>query len=231
MRSYSMLSDDTPRLPPLRATRTSPGQPSRLGAIPRQPRLSDKVADGILELIVSNRLKPGDTLPPERELGEQFGVSRTVIREAVRALDAKGLVEVRSGSRIRIGAVDAATAGESLRHFIRGSELQPDTVVEVRSALVVTAAGLGAIRADGEDLKRLRAAQTELERHRALASASRNELLMLIGDSLDAALAEMPSPRAAQPPGAAWRDLVDAIERRDPAAARSEASRYLELGP
>ena len=60
-------------------------------AVDRDARLSDKVTEAILQTIVSNRLKPGDALPPERELGKQFGVSRTVIREAIRALHAKGL--------------------------------------------------------------------------------------------------------------------------------------------
>ena len=54
------------------------------------------------QTIVSRGLVPGTPLPSERELGEQFGVSRTVIREAVRALAAKGIVEVRSGSGLRV---------------------------------------------------------------------------------------------------------------------------------
>ena len=79
-------------------------------AINREPRLSDKVTEAILEMIASNQLRPGDLLPPERELGRQFGVSRTVIREAVRALAAKGLLEVRSGSGVRIVAVSSNDA-------------------------------------------------------------------------------------------------------------------------
>ena len=66
--------------------------------VAREPRLSDKVAEMMLDTILSNRLNVGDRLPSERELGEQFGVSRTVVREAVRALVAKGVIEVRSGS-------------------------------------------------------------------------------------------------------------------------------------
>src|SRR5687767_11964606 len=80
----------------------------------REPRLSDKVADMMLATILSNRLQVGDRLPSERELGEQFGVSRTVVREAVRALVAKGVIEVRSGSGLRVAAVDAAAVSESM---------------------------------------------------------------------------------------------------------------------
>ena len=67
--------------------------------VAREPRLSDKVAEMMLETILSRRLQVGDRLPSERELGEQFNVSRTVVREAVRALVAKGVIEVRSGQR------------------------------------------------------------------------------------------------------------------------------------
>ena len=63
--------------------------------VAREPRLSDKVAEMMLETILSNRFNVGDRLPSERELGEQFGVSRTVVREAVRALVAKGVIEKR----------------------------------------------------------------------------------------------------------------------------------------
>src|SRR5476649_1234565 len=89
-------------------------------AIGREPRLSDKVTDAILESIASNALKPGDLLPTERQLGEQFGVSRTVIREAVRALRAKGMLEVKGGSGVRIVAVNEETVRESMRHFVKG---------------------------------------------------------------------------------------------------------------
>ena len=88
--------------------------------VAREPRLSDKVADMMLATILSNRLQVGDRLPSERELGEQFGVSRTVVREAVRALVAKGVIEVRSGSGLRVAAVDAAAVSESMSLYLRG---------------------------------------------------------------------------------------------------------------
>ena len=124
-------------------------------AVDRDARLSDKVTDAILATILSNRLKPGDALPPERELGKQFGVSRTVIREAIRALHAKGLLEVRSGSGVRIVAVDAKTVRESMRHFVAGSMLDYAKVDEVRRVLEVAAAGIAAERATAADLEHI----------------------------------------------------------------------------
>src|SRR5215212_10173666 len=124
--------------------------------VAREPRLSDKVAEMMLETILSNRLNVGDRLPSERELGEQFGVSRTVVREAVRALVAKGVIEVRSGSGLRVAAVDADSVRESMSLFLRGGAIDFDKVNEVRSLLEVHIAGLAAERRTEDDLVGLR---------------------------------------------------------------------------
>jgi GntR family transcriptional regulator, transcriptional repressor for pyruvate dehydrogenase complex len=69
---------------------TEPVTFDRMG---RMPRLSDTIAEQLLEAMVAGRFKEGDILPSERELGEQFGVSRAVIREAIRALATRGVEE------------------------------------------------------------------------------------------------------------------------------------------
>src|SRR5205814_1558428 len=116
--------------------------------VTREPRLSDKVAHLLLETIHAHGLQPGERLPSERELGEQFGVSRTVIREAVRALAAKGVIDVRTGSGLRVAAVDRSTVSESMSLFLRGSKtLDYPKVHEVRAMLEVEVAGLAAVRA------------------------------------------------------------------------------------
>ena len=126
--------------------------PALFGQVTREPRLSDKVADMMLETILSRRLEVGDRLPSERELGEQFGVSRTVVREAVRALVAKGVIEVRSGSGLRVAAVDAAAVSESMSLFLRGGSIDFEKVHEVRTLLEVHIAGVAAERATDEDV-------------------------------------------------------------------------------
>src|SRR6266566_7765181 len=124
--------------------------------VAREPRLSDKVSQLMLDTILSGKLMPGDKLPSERELGEQFGVSRTVVREAVRALVAKGVIEVRSGSGLRVAAVDAAAVSESMSLFMHGGGIEFEKVHEVRTVLEVHIAGLAAERATRDDLARLR---------------------------------------------------------------------------
>ena len=126
--------------------------------VARERRLSDKVADMMMETILSGRFQVGDRLPSERALGEQFGVSRTVVREAVRALVAKGVIEVRSGSGLRVIAVNADAVSESMNLYLRGGGLDFGKVHEVRALLEVHLAGLAAERATDEDIARLRAA-------------------------------------------------------------------------
>jgi GntR family transcriptional regulator, transcriptional repressor for pyruvate dehydrogenase complex len=207
------------------------------------------VADAILEEIQAQRLKPGDALPSERELGKQFGVSRTVIREAIRALDAKGLLEVRTGSGVRIVAVDSDTVRESMRHFV--SAVVPDytSVAEVRVVLEVAASGLAAERATPEDLEAVEAALREMKHslddaeaaaradlafHRALASATHNELFLLLHDSIgDALVAERRETLALGHQERrlvlrAHRAIFDAVAAHDGPAAEAAMREHLE---
>ena len=160
----------------------------------------------MLETILSKRLDVGDRLPSERELGEQFGVSRTVVREAVRALVAKGVIEVRSGSGLRVAAVDAAAVSESIGLFLRGGSLDFEKVQEVRKLLEVHLAGLAAERAGPEDIAALRAVHHRMEResgdveaaalddlefHRVIARATHNELYLMLMDSIGTSLIDI----------------------------------------
>lgn len=219
--------------------------------IEREPRLSDQVADAILETIRSQRLRPGDLLPPERELGKQFGVSRTVVREAIRALDAKGLLDVRTGSGARIAAVDSSTAQKATRELAHA--ITPDfaSVIEVRSVLEVAGAGLAAQRATAADLERLHAAAdqmvasrddeaallAELAFHRAIATATQNPLFALLHDSISEALVDIGrkslARRRAQGASVseAHRRILDAVAARDPAAAQAAMREHLEHVP
>src|ERR1043165_3756405 len=103
--------------------------------VPREPRLSDKVAEMMLETILSRKLQVGDRLPSERELGEQFNVSRTVVREAVRALVAKGVMGVPWGKGLAGPAVHSARVSESMSLYLRGATLDFEKVHEVRALL------------------------------------------------------------------------------------------------
>jgi GntR family transcriptional regulator, transcriptional repressor for pyruvate dehydrogenase complex len=228
-------------------TEPAPDEPRAMfEQVDRAPRLSDKVADLLLETILSKRLKSGDRLPSERELGEQFGVSRTVVREAVRALAGKGILEVRSGSGLRVAAVGATTVLESMALYLRASEIDFDKVHEVRSLLEVHLAGLAAERATTDDFARLAeahdlmasevnvdaAAHHDLEFHRRIAAATHNELFLILLDSIRSALIEIRRSNLSTGSSPATltqhRAILAAIEKGDAKAASSAMAAHLK---
>jgi GntR family transcriptional regulator, transcriptional repressor for pyruvate dehydrogenase complex len=215
--------------------------------ISREPRLSDKVADMMLETILSRRLRVGDRLPSERELGEQFGVSRTVVREAVRALVAKGVIEVRSGSGLRVAAVNAAAVSESMSLFLRGGDLDIEKVHEVRRLIEVHIAGLAAERASSDDIAQLReihermrreagdveaAARDDLEFHRVIALATHNELFLVLMDSIGSSLIDIRRENLGSGSAPATLDqherVLERIAAHDPEGARAAMTDHLE---
>jgi GntR family transcriptional regulator, transcriptional repressor for pyruvate dehydrogenase complex len=215
--------------------------------VPREPRLSDKVAAMMLETILSRRLQVGDRLPSERELGEQFNVSRTVVREAVRSLVAKGVIEVRSGSGLRVAAVDAAAVAESMSLYLRGSALDFEKVHEVRALLEVHIAGVAAERATDEDVSELRrvhermrreagdvesAARDDLEFHRVIARATQNDLYLLLMDSIGAALIDIRRENlgSGSTPNTLTQheEVLERIAAHDPEGARKAMAAHLE---
>lgn len=180
----------------------SNNQDPRFKMLTREPTLSERVTTQIETLIVQSQLQPGDRLPPERELAEQFGVSRTVIREAIRSLSAKGLLEVQSGGGTIVCSPSAETVAQSMNLYLRGGQSQLDygQIHEIRYLLEVEIAGLAAERHTAEDLAKMEAilqeaaekaagdreifARTDVAFHAALARATANQLFGLILDSL-----------------------------------------------
>jgi GntR family transcriptional repressor for pyruvate dehydrogenase complex len=210
-------------------------------------RLSDQVAASILNTILKQDLRPGDPLPSQRDLGEQYGVSRTVIREAVGALEARGVIEVRAGSGLRLVSVDASSVAESLRFFVRTNDvLDYKKVHEVRAMVETHVAELAAHRATDLDIEIIRhwrdkqaasaddleaAAQCDLEFHRAIAKAADNELYLVLLDSIRGALLDI---RRTLMPGRlrktvrAHSKIVDCIAVGDGPGARIAMQEHLD---
>jgi len=170
-------------------------------AIQRSATLVHRVTGQVEQLIVKGKLRPGDRLPPERELARQFGVSRTVVREAVRSLVAKGLLEVRPGSGTVVRSPSADAVAQSLMMFLRAGrpEFDCEKVMEIRRVLEVANAGFAAQRRTPDDLAemerilrdagalsydRYRFAELDVAFHAAVARATHNELLSLLLDSV-----------------------------------------------
>lgn len=174
--------------------------------LPRQATLVTQVVAELEAMIVSNQLASGDKLPAERELALQFGVSRTVVREALTHLSAKSWLESAPGGGAVVKVPDAAHLSQSMTLLLRAGEWQVPhaQVLEVRRMLEIEIAGLAAARRTEEDVTNLEtilAAMKELagtrdavqleaimrndvEFHAALAACTHNPLLGVLLDSV-----------------------------------------------
>ena len=172
-----------------------------LTPLPRADTLGVSAAERLEGLITEAHYRPGDRLPSERELAERFAVSRTVIREAVRTLVAKGWLEVKPGSGTLVCAPSQQTVVRSVAAFMRFGKAQLDyrSIHEVRRVLEVEIAGLAAQRRTPDDLvaleRHVEAMQTlrgdpaafarnDLSFHGLLGKATQNQMFALLLDSV-----------------------------------------------
>jgi GntR family transcriptional repressor for pyruvate dehydrogenase complex len=121
----------------------------------RQGTVSDLIARRILEVIGSDQLRPGDRLPPERELAAMLGTSRPSLREALQSLKARGWVEIRHGSGVFVA--DPATT-RSLREALVTEEVSVRELFDMREVLELPAAAWAAKNGDPGKLARVREA-------------------------------------------------------------------------
>jgi DNA-binding FadR family transcriptional regulator len=168
---------------------------------PKQNRIFQDIIDQVQTAIVDGRLKEGDSLPPERELQAQFNVSRGTLREALRVLEQKGLVEVRMGTGggavVKGANTDPVT--ESLAFLIRSQKVSLEDLAEFRADVEGIVTGAAAERASGADLDALQGLLDRAERllkqglsawdefirideqiHMTLAEAAKNPLYCFI---------------------------------------------------
>src|ERR1700761_4840012 len=125
----------------------------------RTARLYEQIVQQIEQSIVKGDLKPGDQLPAERELAQRFGVSRTAVREAVKALREKGLVEAYSGRGTFITDGTTQAVRQSLDLMVKIGQPEGSThLAEVRAILEPEIAALAAARIQEPELATMREA-------------------------------------------------------------------------
>lgn len=162
-------------------------------------RASEVIYEQIYQKIVSGDLRPGDTLPAERELAEQFHRSRPSVREALRMLQQDGLLKINVGSAggAVIQSISLKTVEEPLKKLVEIGAINPNELVEYRHINDRGCARLASIHRTEEDIRTLQdildAAEASIRTpksfqeydiafHTALAKASHNALAMLIND-------------------------------------------------
>ena len=254
---HSKTAEITPQALDLRyssQTITSSPKLARAGETPvykvvRTSRLYEQIVQQIEESVLSGSLKPGDQLPAERELAQRLGVSRTAVREAVKALREKGLVEAYSGrgTFVTDGTSQAARQSFDLMVKIGQQEGSPH-LAELRLILEPGIAALAAARVKEEDLAAMRDAVAVMERsqddpeayieadldfHLALAETVANPLILSLIDSIVGLLREQRikifnvegGPQRGQ---VHHKRILEAMERRDAEMARTAMRAHLE---
>lgn len=211
--------------------------------------LAEEIADQIERLILNHELRIGDALPAERELAEQLGVSRNMLREAIRMLVQKGLLEVRPGSGTFVAQPSAQFLADILDFYMRFRGSAMFDLLEARRSLEVEIAGLAAERAGADDIEGLGESldemiknaadpqifvQADLRFHEQLAEAARNEILQLLIGSMRTILRRNMQLLATHHPAGPrvsidyHRKILAAIRASDAAAARLAMREHLE---
>ncbi|MGP3974165.1 FadR/GntR family transcriptional regulator [Streptomyces sp. 8N114] len=215
---------------------------------PHKGTVTQRAIDQIKALIAEGRLDPGQRLPTERDLAAQLGVSRSSMREAVRALTFMGVLEARHGSGVYVTQLDAGDLLESLgvvADLSRGPQMVE--LLEVRKILESTATALAAARIDAGQLaeveRHLRAMDAtddteailahDLAFHRAIAEAAGNDTMAAVLEGLSSRTFRARVWRGYQEEGAIDRTrreharIYRALVDRDPESARTAAAAHV----
>src|ERR1700677_1229454 len=246
----------TPMLDLRYSNQTSTSPPKLVGAgespvykVVRTSRLYEQIVQQIEESVLNGSLKPGDQLPAERELAQRLGVSRTAVREAVKTLREKGLVEAYSGRGTFITDGTSQAARQSFDLMVKIGQQDGSThLAELRLILEPGIAALAAARVQEPELVTMREAvatmdrsqrdpaayiEADLDFHLALAEAAANPLILSLIDSIVGLLREQRikifniegGPQRGQYHHAR---ILSAIERRDAEASRAAMRDHLQ---
>jgi GntR family transcriptional repressor for pyruvate dehydrogenase complex len=222
----------------------------------RAPRVYEHIVAQIERAIYEGRLAHGDKLPPERQLVREFAASRVAVREALRALEHRGLVEVRQGSAggYFIREVDDTPVVRDLSTLFRLGRVSLAQLAEARALIEPESARLAASRITDHEVKtlgecleaRMQAGLTSRRRrefHRIVVGAARNPVHAAVTHALTALEVKLAARRSELTPNddaeifAAHLAIHDAIARRDGEAARTamhahilDVERRLESG-
>jgi GntR family transcriptional regulator, transcriptional repressor for pyruvate dehydrogenase complex len=218
-----------------------PFEPFEKDVLPR------KISARLLSLIKEKQLRPGDKLPPERELAAMMQVSRPSLREALQALSIMNIIEIRQGDGTYVTSLEPELLAEPLDFIFSLNDSTLLKLFEARKIVEVGIVALAAQRisaAEIEELetcleKSLRATddpkaflKTDLELHKRIMTAAQNPLLSRFMDSISQ-LGLVSRSRTTEIPGLTrqsaedHRAIVAALKAHDPEAARQAMLQHL----
>ena len=215
-----------------------------------QKTKSEFVADQLKKKIISGEYSSGDKLPVEAELCQAFGVSRITIREAMKKLNAMGLVEIKQGKGTFVKNVDLGVFMKPLFQLVEFSEINIDAIYTARRHIEGGIAALAAQNRTEEDIASLEKClqniayccqqgdlegcyQCDAEFHMTLARAARNPILLAalqaIQDIDDACVKRYDKYLVGyDSSGKEHRNVLDALIRQDTELAQLEMARHTE---
>ncbi|MDX9851523.1 MAG: FadR/GntR family transcriptional regulator [Anaerolineaceae bacterium] len=201
----------------------------------------EEIVKEILQLIQNGELKPGDQLPTERELMEQLDVSRSSIREALRALSVMNVINIRQGHGTYVSSLDPHLLVEHLEFVVSLEDATILHLFEVRKMIEVYCAELAAKRIKPEEISQLKM-KLELEDvrnidiglHSEIARLSKNPILIRIYSSIER-LSQISRNRTGSIPGVREQasidheNIVNAIISNDPEESRKRMLEHLQF--
>jgi GntR family transcriptional repressor for pyruvate dehydrogenase complex len=231
-------------------TDSSALEANTIAPLEREQRLYERVVGKVLELISSGAWKPGYRLPPERELSEAFGVSRTVVREAVKAMEARGILESTTGSGVSVRRADFNIVSQSLETYMQLANRDDFEIRlnEVRRVLEVEMVALAASRITPEQRTQLhqicmqmrdgkntakQMAELDFRLHVTLAESTQNDLFKVLIAPLISQLREQiiltweDFPRPVEEVFDQHEAIVAAVESGDAEPARQAMTKHL----
>jgi GntR family transcriptional repressor for pyruvate dehydrogenase complex len=210
--------------------------------------LYEQIADSVEQMIFDDGVDDM-RLPTESDLSEKYGVSRSVIREALKILNERGLVSMRAGDGSYVNIPKSEAISRVLGRVMRFNHISDDKITEVRILLETTAAGEAAINAAEEDIALLEDLNCQMELnkddldmrvnkdcefHTAIARISKNELLALMVESIADLLKGYIKERIRLSPSGNeggiryHRRIINAIKSHDPKKARNLMKGHVE---
>jgi DNA-binding FadR family transcriptional regulator len=214
----------------------------------KRGRLSEQVVAELERTIIEEFPEPGTRLPKEAELAERFRVSRIVIREAMKILEERGVVQVRAGRGTMTMAPTPERVKASLFRLFRDQPIptliEMERMMELREVLEETVAGLAAVRATPEDLQRISAAladmaatdrsveetiEADLRFHVAVAEAAHNRFFEMVIEPLTQVYVQQIKLTDSYTVGVdLHRHIYEKIAKGDPVAARQAVRRLMQ---
>jgi len=205
----------------------------------KSEKVSDSIIAQIRDAILSGQLKPGDRLASEKELIEQFNVSKATMREALRVLEVIGLIEMRKGiaGGAYVAEVGMRTTIQAIINFLHFNTVSVRELTMLRFLIEPTVAEIAAIRRSEKDMEKLERiigstiapgdseVSKEISFHRYLARMSENAILTLTIDLIDNLLKSMKTTLGMPPDfyehvREAHELILECIRQKDPIAAK-----------